>query len=71
MPIAMAAKLSFGVAALILWQTGRTPFQLWLITTPDLILVVLFFAFDLHLAVRVSRLPQVAQQIGRQRLTDR
>ena len=43
MPIAMAAKLSFGIAAIILWQTGRTPFDLWLITTPDLILVALFF----------------------------
>jgi hypothetical protein len=43
MPIAMAAKLSFGVTGFILWQTGRTPLQLWVVTTPDLILVALFF----------------------------
>ena len=42
MPIAMAAKLSFGLAAIVLLQSGRIPFELWLITTPDLILVALF-----------------------------
>lgn len=44
MPIAMAAKLSFAVAAAVLWQAGRIPLQLWQITVLDLLWVALFLA---------------------------
>jgi hypothetical protein len=42
MPIAMLAKLSFGIAALTLYLRGLSPGQLTAVAMPDLIWVALF-----------------------------
>ncbi|WP_309093115.1 hypothetical protein [Phenylobacterium sp.] len=42
MPLAMLAKLAFGVAVWTLYATGRTPLNIAVVATPDLILAALF-----------------------------
>lgn len=42
MPLAMLAKLAFGVAVWMLYATGRTPLSIAVVATPDLILAALF-----------------------------
>lgn len=42
MPLAVLAKLAFGVAVWALYAAGRTPLSVAAVATPDLILAVLF-----------------------------
>lgn len=42
MPIAVLAKLAFGITVWVLYAAGRTPLSVAVVASPDLVLAVLF-----------------------------